>query len=622
MDRPRDRSARRRGSALIVVLITVVGILALLGILFPLSQSGLRAQRQSRQQFELNLLLRAAIEEALDEIRTGNDPDNDGTGAVGLAYAVGEAGGDGFNLPDPLEAQLGVGVDGVGPDADDLAQLGKPLAVAIDRDGDGNDGNSPGEVVRPLGRYLAFVDRPSPDARTLKVVVAIPDFLRPDALAGAEVRLAVPQGGARHALSITGATGTPGTLRIESNASKVVDVSIVDNSLTVPALNVDDPTTYAHADLAAFVANATLVKGKSVNGGVPALNLAGDTVESNGATLFSVNQAEIDRAVQDVVDYVADLKSRGNNAPGGSRITQNYVVSEDFNRSRNGGKDGSGVHTYTSIGTPTSYDPDDVTATDLFILGRSSTSGKELDLGDGILGSPGISISGTGVLLIENGNSVEIGWNSDFYWKGDVIWIAKPGGGGQDTFEIFGADVKIDGNLFVVLDPGESNKTAKLKLKDSNARQPHLEVNGSLVLLAPGNNKLELRLEGGPNANQPFLQVNGLLLALAKSFKIEVKGKDSSNKAYFGVKGGMVVGHASDGSTSLDTLDFKEYLDAVIEYDQAAYDAALKGLLKRTPGLIGWSSQGYLERPGVTLLSEALTVLLNAQTDTTAYSND
>ncbi|MCO5165364.1 MAG: hypothetical protein M9894_03225 [Planctomycetes bacterium] len=186
----RPTPSRRRGAALVLVMIFGVGALMLVTTMLSLTDSSAKSVGEMHAQKNLTLVLKTGMATAMAELLDGTDPGNDGVGTI--------SGGN-----------------------------GNP-GVAV---------TSPTGTL--LGRYRVALDTTSTPGKTIMVVCAAhPDFANPRRLAACEVEVAtgVLTGNA-NALSFSGDTDDDNKFQGPANASHL-QIRAPDGD--VPAVNLMD----------------------------------------------------------------------------------------------------------------------------------------------------------------------------------------------------------------------------------------------------------------------------------------------------------------------------------------------------------------------------------------------
>jgi hypothetical protein len=207
---PAGRS-RRRGAALLLVLVFGVGCMVLVITLLSLAGQNVRGQADNHRQLQLHCVLRAGIADAINEInRTRTDPPPPNP----------DPGGDGVGA-------LTVGADGL-----------KGIAVL----------SPTGQI---LGRYRATISTAG-GTSTLTVVAVSKDFdTLPERQHVMAAQLEISRGHPpfpANALSLTGDTDAgynaatrPGFICTGNPSLKVADAEF-----GVPAVNITDPSAFTH----------------------------------------------------------------------------------------------------------------------------------------------------------------------------------------------------------------------------------------------------------------------------------------------------------------------------------------------------------------------------------------
>lgn len=255
------RRGRRRGAALVIVMIFGVGALMLVSTLLSLTNSTVTSEYDRHRVKQMPMVVKAGIAAALNEINRDRldgpyDPDNDGPGAL---------------VSDPA----------------------------------GTSGNQDGiPVTTPdgilLGRFRSHVetDYGGVSGRNVLVVVAVwPSFTAPAgwtneeylnrrrlACAEVEIQRGRPPFPA-NALSLTGPTSVGGGNQFEISGNPKIKMS--DPSISVPAVNITDATTHAdfQSDVIGSLNAGDLIQGAdSDNPGVSGSNM--DTVTNEEAGLL------------------------------------------------------------------------------------------------------------------------------------------------------------------------------------------------------------------------------------------------------------------------------------------------------------------------------------------------
>lgn len=215
------RKSRRRGAALVLVLIFGVGALMLVTTMLNLSDTGAKSEGRRHQAKALSMVVRYGVAMALTEINRGRA----------------ESG-----YTDPTGNGLGTILTGAGAYSDGLE--GWPVRTN-------------GTTGQLLGRFRAIMtsNGVAPNqVHVLSVVAVYPDFSNPVELAAAEIeiRRGKPPYD-RNALSIRGDSDAGGAAGVNGEGNKV-DISGNDPTLgavAVPAVNISDPDAYL-----TFIANA------------------------------------------------------------------------------------------------------------------------------------------------------------------------------------------------------------------------------------------------------------------------------------------------------------------------------------------------------------------------------
>lgn len=263
------RRSKRRGAALVLVLIFGVGALMLVSTMLALSQTGAQQGFEVHRQKELHAVLKAGIAAAVNEInqerRLGGDytdPEGNGPGATGSTSKTVR--------------------DGVAVTAPNGRVLGRYRSV----------------VERASTRYGAAKD-------ILVVTAAWPDFTNPRRMLAAEVDLvrAPLPFGTRPFEAIGDYDKTTKAFAIENDAN----VSITAPDADVPAVNITDPDFYADF-VADIVPNLALVEGADPSNPGTLIQGAGTVTNDEPGVL---NQETLEQIRDGINDRVDDANSTG-----------------------------------------------------------------------------------------------------------------------------------------------------------------------------------------------------------------------------------------------------------------------------------------------------------------------
>jgi hypothetical protein len=255
---------RRRGAALVLVMVFGVGAFVLVATLLATATIGLKDESERHSLKLLHGVLRAGVEASVNEINRdkaedGYDPGGDGVGAI----LVGPDGEDGW----PVEAANG----------------------------------------RLLGRFRTVVTLSPTGEKVITVTAAWPAFDHPNrVMAGAQVVVQAqdPFDFDRNALSVTGPFGDPADPEDGKTKIQIKDatVNILDPTNSVPAINVEDTSLYE--TLLADLVGATGVTVAGADPENPGSGATGaDTTTNQGGTLLSSDVLEaLSDAINDYVD--------------------------------------------------------------------------------------------------------------------------------------------------------------------------------------------------------------------------------------------------------------------------------------------------------------------------------
>jgi hypothetical protein len=619
--RTRTLARARRGTALVSVMVVTVGIVGMLLFLFTLNRSSSQAMRETRELVDVNLLLRAAIADAYEEILTKEDASTDGVGNIGI------------------EDPISVGSSWVGTAAE-LAALGKEVHLP--------------HTSRRVGRYLTVVESLAGNERVLHVVAAYPNFESPQQIAGAELRYSKFEGG-KNALTMAGEIPNASQVRIGNSATandklQSAYLRIRDPSGTVPAMNVtaqalfddanfsdliqmlqwtDDPGTLPaealptlegasyHADSPPFSANAGNMT-QSHDGG------AGgdwDTISRYSGKEIRLNQDTVMKVTNEVLEWMRQARGAtdwDDSEGSGSRdkvIDPNDVSSGPMSSTSYESHSGTWSSANQRWQLPGTYDPNNPTANTVYIM----------DSGDADID---YSLAGTGILIFL-GNDFEIKDNAELIWEGEVIFVATS----NDDLRIsHGGVLEVRGNMYMVMDPADSSKTVKLTLHsddDSSEGASRLKiVDGTFMMAATESNKAQFIMESHNSSSfGSEVDVQGLFVTLGERVEMQFQGADgddganhgidwrgtisdsnSNNMANFYLTGSMVLVLPEDNTTSSQVFEFN-WIDNVfgsIAFDDAIYSAEFDELVNRIPSLITWDNKGYVEVAGITKLTEVI----------------
>lgn len=629
----RNHAQRERGAALVIVLIIIVGVIAMLAYLFPLSQSNAKSQGQTRHLQDVQLLLRSALHDSYEEIRMGTDASTDGQGAVGV------------------EAGINLGTTFSTTNTSHVASLGQVLTVST------TIGASTEQ--RTVGRYMAVIEKVTGQTQILHVVAGYPDFASENKiLAGAQIKLSYVQG-AKNAFTFAGEMGSPsgGTFKIGNGATiNSAIVSIRGNG--VEGLNMADPDFYSNSDFEAFIAalkvNAStnadgalrddhpILEGTSVGTTNPLWSPANagenwDTISQVGDTDLLLNQDKIRSVADDLKNHIAiNLLD-----PAKSTINLLNDWSNKFDSSHS---DGGGDYTdtpkfyYNSLGG--TYDPDDYSAdtpdpanNTVWVPYTSDTDDKNKIL------TIETDMTGTGTFLINGGRSVKI-IGADVDWTGDWIWIAgENGNSSQGLSTIENGSLTINnGNMYILTSPQDDSSSfdAQFYLDASTVGPAKLTINGgSLVFVAPkeefatNSSEVQFYLNGSNNNYGNMVEINGLFIAMGESLDFFFAGSNSNDTgighpyspgdvdgmADFVVEGGMVVATANTAA-GIHKFIISENIYFSVNFNDANYSNAFDELTKVLQTLIPWGAKGYAETSGATELATILRLIDEADGNT------
>lgn len=261
------RRSKRRGAALVLVLIFAVGALMLVSTMLALSQSGAQQGFDLHQQKQLHAVLKAGIAAAVNEINNER--------RFGTSYVDPEGNGPGATGSTSKTARNGVAV--TAPDG------------------------------RVLGRYRSVVERGSVrygTAKDILVVTAVwPDFTNPRRVLAAEVDLVrAPLPFGTRPFEATGEFDK-GTWKIDDKAKVYITAPDAD----VPAVNITDNEFYDDF-VNEIVPNMELVEGADpYNPGT--LVQGADTVTNDDPGV--INQETLEQIRDGINDRVASAKSTG-----------------------------------------------------------------------------------------------------------------------------------------------------------------------------------------------------------------------------------------------------------------------------------------------------------------------
>lgn len=102
METRRVRRSRRRGAALVIVMIFAVGAIMLVTTMLTLTNQSVKTVGEMHAQKNLNLVLKTGLASALNEVTQNTDPGNDGVGAL-----TGGSGSPGVAVTSPTGIVLG-----------------------------------------------------------------------------------------------------------------------------------------------------------------------------------------------------------------------------------------------------------------------------------------------------------------------------------------------------------------------------------------------------------------------------------------------------------------------------------------------------------------------------------
>lgn len=321
---------RRRGTALVMVLVLSVGTLALVTTLISLSQGMVKTDRHRRETKELQEVVYAGVSMAVNEINRRR--------LEGSGYA------------DPTAHGYGCMIFGIPPSGSTEQQTWASMGVPV-RD-------ATGKIV---GRFRADIRPRTPGSTTdtvkiLRVVAAFPTFDMPltsplgavKTLAAGEVE--IKRGNPpfdRNALSVRGpamAGSQPGL----HGGGNQVSISGLDAGGNVPAINISDTTTYNNfvANVDSFDGAGDNISGASADGSSVAYQEG--TVTNDQAGLLNQQTATdiangIDARVADVLSSPANKITQAQLDNNGTTNLGNGKFYIDTNNEIKGTITGSGT---------------------------------------------------------------------------------------------------------------------------------------------------------------------------------------------------------------------------------------------------------------------------------------
>lgn len=581
------RKTRQRGTALITVLIIMVGVIGMLTFLFTLSQSDSVSRTESREIADMQLLLRSGFAYAIDEITTKSDGDTDGLGAVGNNIEAFHTTGA---LADFSEAN-----------AAHLATLGIELTVPATV---GTKGRT------SLGRFATWIESSAADEKRLHIIAAYPDFVTPARTLGAEYKITTFEGG-KNALSLIGAVSGAGGGNFGLAFPDDIMMTIEDASGVVPAINVTQSSYLTDAAFKDFIGDALTrtgnkIEGASTGDGASFVGFPGytgnagedwDTIDDVGSSGLKLNAEIIGNVAQDFLDLLdrADADEIVLGASDGK---------SDFNTGSSYGLFGYTAYDLSNLPGGVHVLPTgDIADADTEVVWRLGGGSKSYKV-------DGQHIEGTGTLLIDSGCSIEWKNGATLNWHGDVYFYVTD----NKEFKIKdNAQLSISNNFYVIVDPSVKKKTAKLKIEGKGSSgHPSLTVGNTTMLVAPGvgsdGNEIEFHMTGsGGNDAGRFSTELFVCLGEGIDFVMEGGGISTTgaedDTAKFDINGSMVIG-VPEESGGIQKFLFDQYLDVNLVFNSGTFSANMKTLTKGSDDLAVWKNEGYVERSGATKLAE------------------
>jgi hypothetical protein len=250
---PAARRARRRGAALVMVMLFLVGLLMLVSTLMMMSDASVKSEYGRHRQKQLAAVVKAGIAAAVNEINVDRmssssyDPDGEGIGSLGADAA--SAATPGLVTADDKE---GIPVTTTGWNKTDGILLGRVRTV-VHQDWDSDASNGSQRVLVVVAAWPAFTadDAGMPQEQF--------DRVKQYSSAQVEISRTRPPFPA-NALSLTGPTSAGGGngFVVNGGSSKI---EMSDPSVTVPAVNITDQTSYSNDFLADVVPVADVLAG-------------------------------------------------------------------------------------------------------------------------------------------------------------------------------------------------------------------------------------------------------------------------------------------------------------------------------------------------------------------------
>ncbi len=580
------RKTRQRGTALITVLIIMVGVMGMLTYLFTISQSDSVSRTESREIADMQLLLRSGFAYAIEEITTKSDGDTDGLGAVGNNIEAFHTSGGMANFSEANAAHL--------------ASLGIQLTVpsTVGAKGRAN-----------LGRFATWIESAAADEKRLHIIAVYPDFVNPARTLGAEYKITTFEGG-KNALSLIGAVSGAGSGNFGLAFPSDIQMQIKDSSGLVPAINVTQSSYLTETVFKDFIGDiltrsGSKIEGASTGDGASFVGFPGysgssgrdwDTIDSVSGSGLKLNQEIISNVAQDFLDLLdrADADENVLGASDGSKTFNTQSSYSGFGYTEYDLQALNGIHLL-----PTG-DPADADTEVVWRLGGGSKDYKV----------DGQTIRGTGTLLIDSGCGIEWKNGARLDWHGDVYFYVT----NSKTFKIKDdAQVSISNNFYVIVDPSSKKKTATIKIEGKGSSgSPMLTVGNTTMLVAPGvgsdGNEIEFHMTGQSGRDAGRFSTE-LFIALGEGIDFVVEGGGISTSgaqddtARFDINGSMVIG-VPEESGGIQKFLFDQYLDVNLVFDSGTFTDNMKTLTKGSDDLAIWTNEGYAERSGTTKLAE------------------
>lgn len=494
---------RRRGAALILVLIFIAGVFALATSLLALSNSQVKTTAEQHRLRALQAVLRAGIAAAINEINRDRthgpyDPGAEGVGAI------------------------------LGPKAADGLHEGVPVRAS--------DGRSLGCYRTTLRKHGARV--------LLTVVAAAPSFRNPLQLVGAEAEVdpGTFQFGDRPLEFVGNPSGKDKKPAdhdkdieelIKVFKIKKADFSVTDPSLQVPAINSTDPLFHEAMSLAmdAEIAegDVTVLGADPSNPGSPASGSATITNNPAGGHLTAETMTALSRGL---ADYAATQAPAGTNL--GTAVRAAGGLFDDHHDADHHVSIGDGAAVVNvTLAEGIYYVPDDLKL-------------KE-----------NVTITGAGTLIIDKKFKLEHG--ATLNWTGTVI-IASPEDEKAELKVHHGGTLTVDGVLALV---GE--KKAKFQLDEGHHDDETVaRIDGALLILTDAmepddddaDDKNDFKVK-----KDVELTVNGVLAIVGEHVHFKVE-----DEADLKVNGSLSMMFPDDAKKGLHKFEVKKEADMALTF--------------------------------------------------------